>query len=249
MIPDPEAVLGIVYRASIPKDGTSPTSFYAQFTEIITHYVSTLIPNKRFEMNVYKYGGGIAHVGQKIVLEDGHSEDGFFVDSTKISGEFTLEMNEYGKPIISRKVIDMIKRPEVDKDVAVFRIFNPNGKDNKPLEKDFTAEGKIALIEQFRRDPNFVMECKVLAADGKRYLTSEELNRNINLTGTRGVLLADYTGRGSKPLFRLAYFETPEGTSTYLKAVANRKYIIESALRMAKDQDKNYVGVVAKAVQ
>lgn len=249
MITDPEAVLGIVYRASIPKDGTSPTSFYAQFTEIITHYVSTLIPNKRFEMNVYKYGGGIAYVGQKIVLEDGHSEDGFFVDSTKISGEFTLEMNEYGKPIISRKVIDMIKRPEVDKDVAVFRIFNPNGKDNKPLEKDFTAEGKIALIEQFRRDPNFVMECKVLAADGKRYLTSEELNRNINLTGTRGVLLADYTGRDSKPLFRLAYFETPEGTSTYLKAVANRKYIIESALRMAKDQDKNYVGVVAKAVQ
>jgi hypothetical protein len=199
-------------------------------------------------MNVYKYGGGIAYVGQKIVLENGHSKDGFFVDSTKINGEFTLEMNEYGKPIISRKVIDMIKRPEVDKDIAVFRIFNPSDKDNKPLEKDFTAEGKIALIEQFRRDPNFVMECKLLSADGVHYVASEELNR-VALKGTRGVLLADYTGRGSKPLFRLAYFETPEGLSTYMKSVINRRYTIESALRMAKDQDKNYVGIVAKAIQ
>ena len=254
MITDPEQVLGVVYRASLPSKGGEANSFYAQFVEIITHYVSTLIPNKEFKMSVYKYGGGTAYVGQKIVLENGRSKDGFFVNSTKVSGEFTLEMNEYGKPIIANKVINMIERPEVDRDVAVFRMmnplqYNPQTKQNETLEKSFSAEEKIKLIEQFRKDKNFVMECKILSSDHKRYLTQEELNRNINLNGCYGILLADYTGRTSPNLAKLGYFEMPKGTSLYIKSVANRKYTIESVLRMAKDKDKNYVGIVAKVIQ
>lgn len=254
MITDPEAVLGIVYRASIPDNGTEPNSFYAQFVEIIIHYVSSLIPNKEFEMGVYKHGGGIAYVGQKVVFENGKSKDGFYVNSTKISGEFDLKMNEYGKPVISMKVIDMIERPEVDRDVAVFRMFNPSKynyqtRKMETLEKAFSAVEKIRLIEQFRRDNNFVMECKVLSSDGKHYITSEELMKNVNLSGCQGILLADYTGRTSPNLVKLGYFEIPTGTSLYLKSVANRKYTIESVMRMSKDKENNYVGIVAKAIQ
>ena len=152
-INDPEKLLGIVLKASnYVKEEEVPhkySSFYAQFVEIVRHYVEKFCKDARFEMRVFKFGGGKAVLGQKVSFVNGVSEDGFYVKS-RVTGEFCLELDEYNKPVISRSVMDMVPQYEGNDKVAVLKVwkqFFGQGKKRECLDPDFDVEKRISRIE------------------------------------------------------------------------------------------------------
>lgn len=118
----PEAYLASKYVDK--KSGAERTnSFYMAFTaEAVRYFVDHYNPDGMFENRVYKFGGGKARVGQRIHFENGISADGFYAD-TKVSGDFTLGIDNDIKAMIRKPVKDMVPAATYNDDAVFFQLI------------------------------------------------------------------------------------------------------------------------------
>lgn len=241
-INDPEKLLGIVLKASnYVKEDEVPhkySSFYAQFVEIVQHYVEKFCKDARFEMRVFKFGGGKAMLGQKVSFVNGVSEDGFYVKS-RVTGEFCLELDKYNKPIISRSVMDMIPQYEGNNKVAVMKVWKQyfgQGKKRVCLDPDFEVEKRISRIENLRERNGLKCQVKLFNPE-----TQEFVEGDIHYIAWNTVVPALVSNCGP-----IGYIQIPAGNSTYLTHILNKEYTITNVMKMGKQLET--VCVIAEEV-
>ena len=237
-ITDPERILGVVMRASsyVVDEGEPHkyNSFYVHFAEVVYHYVQKFCKDALYKQLVYKHGGGKVALGQLITLDHGRSQDGFYVKG-KVSGAFNLEVDEKNRPIISRKVIDMVPHQQGNAKIAVLKLwkqFVGKGKNRQCLDPQFNVDDRIAYIEQIRAYKGFA--CRVRLVDPSQtddygFYKVVDYKPGMNL---RGLVAELRSNHGT-----LGYMEIPAGTSTYLEHILGKTYTIDSVMKMGKGQE------------
>jgi len=239
-ITDPEKMLGILLKASrYTKEGEEGVvhynSFYAQFSELLYHYVSKFNKDMDFEKRVYGFKDAEAYVGKKVTFENGFSTDGFYVDE-RINGTFCLEADEKNRPIIRKRVLDMIPQNKGDNKVVVMRMwkafFEKEDKSKLCVDPTFDVTKRMEMIEQFRECDNFKFEVKLYNPVTQQFAT-EDLSR-LQIKDYVPMLMTNIIGKSGKPC-RLGFIKRPSGNSVYLQSVLGRQFTIKNVMKMGKD--------------
>ncbi len=250
-ITDPEQILGILLKASkYTKEGEDGvvhySSFYAQFAELLHHYVSKFNKDMRFEKRVYGFKDAEAYVGKKVTFENGFSTDGFYVDE-RINGTFCLEADEKNRPIISKRVLDMIPQNKGDNKVVVMRMwkafFEKEDTSKICVDPTFDVTKRMEMIEQFRECDNFKFEVKLYNPVTQQFAT-EELSK-LQVKDYVPMLMTNIIGKSGKPC-RLGFIKRPGGNSVYLQRIMNRQFTIKNVMKMGKDLET--ICIVAEEV-
>lgn len=241
-VTDPEQILGLVTRASnytketkgaLPKYNT----FYAQFNEIVRHYVSMLCPDAIFSRPVFKFGGGIAYVGQEVTFEDGKSADGFYT-SGHVTGTFRLEPNDKFQPVINRRVLDMIPEHKEEGTTAVVKLWKQRfvmaDGTIKDLSPKYNADKLVEYIERRRTHQDLV--CEIKYYDPEQNAIVERVRMEQDMSRLTPVVTSNYG--------MLGYLQQPKVyRSAYIDLMLKKKFRIQNVMKMGKAEEGGQVSV------
>ena len=138
------------YRAShYEADGEMQVnSFYLAFTsEALQHFLTKHCKGTKFRNRVYRFGNGLAYIGQKITFIDGLSDDKEFYTESKVNGTFTLTIDGDGEAVIEMPLESMIPEVKYDDTAAAVELRIP---------RDQSWETLVDKISRARQNSKYV---------------------------------------------------------------------------------------------
>lgn len=137
------------YRAShYEADGEMQVnSFYLAFTsEALRHFLTKYCKDTKFRNRVYRFGNGLAYIGQKITFIDGLSDDKEFYTESKVNGTFALTIDGDGEAAIEMPLESMIPEVKYDDTAAAVELRIP---------KDQSWETLVDKISRARQNSKY----------------------------------------------------------------------------------------------